>query len=426
MNAARIVLSPFEDYTRECIGRPTRRRNRSPGCCSVRDVGCIKQGLASEHLRCRLIDSTDRTARAMMGRLFPRSAKTAVLSWRHEQGGSPDAASAASRHQRAGRLGVAADRPWRPLTGTGQALSEPTGVVGVDPTNHDILYSSSADGLVKSLDGGQSWSVILPTAEYAHTIAVSPANHDVVYVGLGKRGDPGRFRYLRSKDGGASWEQTELHLYSLCGWSVPILLPHPTDENRLFRSADCRSGANFYDHLRQSLDQGASWTTLFGVGRAGISNRDSSHPQYAYPTDMVGGQGAEPGRFYLVTHRDSRVGRGTSLFRSDDDAQTWTEIFRSRPATEPDGAIIQLGGLTYDLARPDTVYLGRNVYAPSTDASRPLTFVSAGVLMSADGGSTWTALGRQDLPEIYDLALGVDRRNLYVADKEDLRRFRLE
>jgi len=33
MNAARIVLSPFEDYTRECIGRPTRRRNRSPGCC---------------------------------------------------------------------------------------------------------------------------------------------------------------------------------------------------------------------------------------------------------------------------------------------------------------------------------------------------------------------------------------------------------
>lgn len=315
---------------------------------------------------------------------------------------------------------------WRPLTGPGQALNEPTGVIGVDPTNHDMLYSSSADGLVKSLDGGQSWSVILPTAEYAHASAVSPANHDIVYVGLGKRGDPGRFRYLRSKDGGASWEQTEQHLYSLCGWSVPILLPHPTDENRLFRSADCRSGANFYDHLRQSLDQGASWTTLFGVGRAGISNRDSNHPQYAYPTDMVGGQGAEPGRFYLVTHRDSRVGRGTSLFRSDDDAQTWTEVFRSRPATEPDGAIIQLGGLTYDLARPDTVYLGQNVYAPSTDASRPLTFVSAGVLMSVDGGSTWTALGRQDLPEIYDLALGVDRRNLYVADKEDFRRLRLE
>ena len=70
------------------------------------------------------------------------------------------------------------------------------------------------------------------------------------------------------------------------------------------------------------------------------------------------------------------------------------------------------------------VYLGLNVYVMTPDSSRP-SLTRAGVLVSDDGGASWQPIGRQDLPEVYDLALGIDGRNLYVADREDLRRLRL-
>ena len=70
------------------------------------------------------------------------------------------------------------------------------------------------------------------------------------------------------------------------------------------------------------------------------------------------------------------------------------------------------GGLGYDPLVPDHVYIG-------------LTYGGGGAKVSADGSNTWNDLGRQDLGEIHDLALGVDGRNLYAATDQGVHRLAL-
>ncbi|MGE3913929.1 MAG: WD40/YVTN/BNR-like repeat-containing protein [Chloroflexota bacterium] len=315
---------------------------------------------------------------------------------------------------------------WQSVSLPPHAFDRRFWTVDVDPTNHDTLYASSTEGLSRSTDGGTSWTVILPLTgkEFVQRIAISPANPNVLYLGIGNTGDGGIFKFLRSTDGGASWETLETYMNMTCGWGVPILKPHATDENRLFRAGNCYAGRDFYDVLRQSTDQGTSWTKIFGVGVGGVSSRDPQHPQFAFPELLVGGYGAAPGRYYLATHRDSRTGGGASVFRSDDDGQTWTEVYAYRPDAESASELIAVHGLAYDPVQPDTVYIGLNVYAEDGASSRK--FVRAGVLVSTDGGASWSEFGKQTLTAIHDLELGIDSRNLFVATEQGLLYFPLE
>jgi len=143
--------------------------------------------------------------------------------------------------------------------------------------------------------------------------------------------------------------------------------------------------------LRQSADQGQTWSQ-------GITVRQP-------PTDishLQGWRGTLPTRLYLVA-------AGSELYRSDDDAATWTLV---ATFTREDGTAdwrSAIGALTYDPARPDHVYIA----------------VGGGVRASADSGSNWGPLGRQDLPRINDLALGVDGRYLYAATEAGLYRLPL-
>jgi len=124
-----------------------------------------------------------------------------------------------------------------------------------------------------------------------------------------------------------------------------------------------------------------------------------------------------PERLYVVLSHSGIVqidGRsesrtvGSSIHRSDDDGRTWTLLLTTAGDGAPEPGK-RITALTYDPARPDVVYIA----------------VEGGVRASADGGATWAALGRQDLPRINVLALGVDGRNLYAATERGLYRLRL-
>jgi photosystem II stability/assembly factor-like uncharacterized protein len=274
--------------------------------------------------------------------------------------------------------------------GSWNRVNTPPGLqfAAVDPLDHTVLYVSADDGISKSADDAATWTLVLPTGERAANMAISPADRDLVYLALTGRGISADFRFLRSPDGGATWEQLEEHHNSLCGWGAPILVAHPADPNRLFRTASCYAGrsATVGDTLDLSLDRGASWAALF-----------ESRPNF--PTDLVGGRGAAPARHYLgVDYRRDPV---AWLYRSDDDGGTWTPVFTQPGAT--------VGGLAYDPAAPDRVFLA----------------LGSGVKASPDGGATWTDLGRQDLGEINALVLGIDAGNLYAATDQGLWRLHL-
>jgi hypothetical protein len=208
---------------------------------------------------------------------------------------------------------------------------------------------------------------------------------------------------------------------SLCAWSVPLLEVHPTNPDQLFQSAACVAGRTFGARLDQSLDAGATWLPVFNP-------EPYRTPALGYPSHLVVGPGNTPGRSYLATNRDARLG-GSALLRSDDDGTTWREVLSfsgggtpgyRQPDDSPDAPNIRIGGLAVDGLNADALYVGLLVY----DRYPPQQPVGGGVLVSTDGGTAWSALGRE-LGGIGDLALSLDNQTLYAATVQGLWRLDL-
>jgi photosystem II stability/assembly factor-like uncharacterized protein len=310
---------------------------------------------------------------------------------------------------------------WGPVS-----LGPATRLLSSDPIQHTILYAAGPSGVYKTTDDAVTWALILAYGPgiggEALALAASPADPNLLYLGVGGgRAAPADFRFFRSRDGGATWQQLEEHHFSLCTWNVLLLQPHPTDARRVFRVADCIAGRNVGETLAQSTTAGESWTPLFNP-------QPFASPFLGYPQFLVGGQGLEPRRFYLAVNRDRRVG-GSSVVRSDDDGATWSEVLAyhgggtpgfAPPGEDPNAPNVRLGGLAYEPAQPDHVYVGRQVFLGYFE---PPT--GGAVTASPDGGATWADLGHQDIGAVSDLALSIDGGWLFAATDQGVWRWRL-
>jgi hypothetical protein len=219
----------------------------------------------------------------------------------------------------------------------------------------------------------------------------------VVYLGLtGSSSISADWWFLRSRDDGDTFDLLEEGHFSLCGMAVYILQPDPVDPASVFRARSCVAGRNTSVPIEVSRDFGATFTTSFAA-------------PLEFPAVLVGGQGAQPDRWYLASRRDSRAG-GSTVFRSDDGAVSWDEAltFRQDPSPAgPVGSNVTLGGLAYDPANPDAVWVA-------------LTGDGDGVLASLDGGANWFDAGAHGLGVAQQLALGIDGENLYLATDQGL------
>jgi hypothetical protein len=314
----------------------------------------------------------------------------------------------------------AADGAWEsaplPATGGPGATGGPA-AIAVHPADPAVLYAAGREGLYKSRDGGAAWAVALPTDRRVLRVAVGPADPELVYLALSGPPISADFWFLRSRDGGTTWEQLEEAHNSLCGWGVRLLVPHPADVGRAFRTAGCYAGRDTSDGLDDTRDAGATWSALF-------------RPELAFPERLVvvPPTAAAPGRFYLGANRDVRAG-GSSVFRSDDDGRTWAEILALRgggtllgPAGPTVPPNVVLGGLAADPRAPNRVFVALNETRGAPGG--PLQ-VTSRVRASADGGASWTDLGSRDLGTVVDLALEARGRTLYAASDRGLWRLSL-
>jgi photosystem II stability/assembly factor-like uncharacterized protein len=306
---------------------------------------------------------------------------------------------------------------------TWYAVNTSQQVVYVDPTSQDTLYGTSAsDPLLRSTDGGMTWTSLLGGPPYAgkvlDVVAVSPAGPNVVYAGLKRPSISDEYWFFRSSDAGSTWTQLFHSQNSLCGWGVQILQPHPTDASRLLFSGGCHAGRDFAEVLKQSTDQGQSFTQVYANGQAAFDAPSG------FPKTIVGGQGAMPERWYLAINRDQRFG-GSSLVRRDDDGGSWDMVLNhvGGGSTDPDKSnwTVTIAAIAYDPSNPDHVYVARN----GSLFGHPPTLVTSGLTASNDGGQTWNDIGSQQIGTISDLALGIDGRYLFLASDRGVSRMAL-
>jgi photosystem II stability/assembly factor-like uncharacterized protein len=299
-------------------------------------------------------------------------------------------------------------------------IDSPDRVVYVDLTNQDVLYATSnTNPLLRSTDGGATWSSLMSGPPYSgkvlDNVAVSPATPTVIYAGLKTGSISDEYWFYRSVDAGTTWTELFHSHNSLCGWGVKILLPHPTDPNRLFFSGGCHAGRDFAETLKQSIDQGQSFTDIYD------NRQPALDAPSGFPQALTGGDGTDPPRWYLAINRDQRFG-GSFLLRSDDDGGSWYTVLDhvGGGSEDPDKSrfSVTIRAIAYDPANPASVYVARNGAYPGF----PPTPVTSGVTVSNDGGQTWSDLGNQQMGSIADLVLGLDGQYLFLASDRGVAR----
>ena len=287
------------------------------------------------------------------------------------------------------------------------------GLVATGPGDPRVLFATGVAPLYKSTDGGATWHVALNVSNNAFAdgtwywtespvVAVSPVTPTRIYAEVPAIQSTALYM---STDSGNTWTLRQTVFCGMLSYpQILILMTHPTNPDRLFRDIDCLKGGDPGFEVRETLDEGQTFTTFWGrAGFPGVTE--------GFPRALVGGTGAAPNRWYLAVNEGQPGWRlGSTLLLSDDDGATWQDVlaYRCRTAADPGcqtpgNGNVQIVGLAYDPMDPDRLYVAR------------VAGGSGGIAMTTDAGSTWNNLANQDLGMLFDLALAPDRKTLYAA-----------
>jgi len=324
-----------------------------------------------------------------------------------------------------------AGRTWRSLFDHGPSAA--IGALAVVPGDGETVYIgagqpeprydvSGGEGVFKTTDGGATWrSLGLEKTRHIGRIWVDPANPDhvlVAAVGDFFAAGPDRGVY-RSLDGGKTWSQT-LKIDDATG--AVDLTADPKDPDTIFAAAwQARQypwqsyftpvagpGSGVY----KSTDGGATWVKLAGPG---------------WPTGPLGRISLAATRTPagLRVYAVVSATKASGLYRSDDGGASWTRVneekafasyYASRVTVSPDdpdvvwlvGQSIRRcgdGGKTCEIVKgapggDDYHFVWINPAHPDHMANAS----DQGVVVSVDGGRTWSSWYNQPTGQFYHLA----------------------
>jgi hypothetical protein len=282
--------------------------------------------------------------------------------------------------------------------------------LAVDPSNNQVLLAGNSEGsLLKSANGGAKWNVVHAGKSVVTTIAYSPYSSGLVLAGTRGGGA------LVSRDGGTTWssavglEGRVVHAFAFSltivgagtdkgvyispdggSWSQSTLSNRSIDAIaveaihapvRLVAGSDTQVSGSL--PLYQSLDSGASWTTLT--------------PPIAGTTVVKVATGPLPPTGNV---RPLVVGTNTGLFLSTDNAANFVPL--SGGALLPTTDYTQVAFITDHFDR---------FYAASDGGGSK----SGGLWRTDDGGQSFRSL-QPPQPSVTALAVSSDEDPvLYVA-----------
>jgi photosystem II stability/assembly factor-like uncharacterized protein len=324
-----------------------------------------------------------------------------------------------------------AGRTWTSLFDQGPTA--PIGAIAVAPSDPRTLYIGGGQpeprydvaggtGVFKSTDGGRTWRALgLEKTRHIGRIWIDPRDpRRVLVAAVGDFFGPNPERgVFRSTDGGVTWSQP-LRIDNDTG--AVDLTADPANPDTLFAAAWQTRQYPWQSYftpiggpgsgLYKSVDGGVSWTRLGGAGwPAGPLGRIS----------VAATRAAGALRVYAVV--DGQKGAG--LYRSDDGGASWALV-----NGDPAFSSYYASHVTVAPDDPDVVYLvGQSMRrctsgggiceivkgAPGGDDYHQVwinpahpdhlaTASDQGVVVSVDGGKTWSSWYNQPTGQFYHLA----------------------
>jgi photosystem II stability/assembly factor-like uncharacterized protein len=322
-----------------------------------------------------------------------------------------------------------AGRTWVPIFDDQSIAS--IGAVTVAPSDPNVIYVGSGeadmrsdisygDGMYKSIDAGKSWTHIgLTDSRQIGRVLVNPHDPNVVFVAaLGHAYGPNKERgVFRSKDGGKHWTAV---LFKDENTGAIDLAIDPADDKTILAALwqTRRPPWNVYppsygpgSGLFRSVDGGDTWKPV----TAGLPTEKLGRIRIAFaPSD--------PRRVYAIV--DAKVG---GLYVSSDRGMTWALGSSDRRIWDRGW---YFGGVTVDPKDPNIVYACNTALYRSTDGGKTfLPFKGApggddyhrlwidpadsrrmivasdqGVVVTVDGGTTWSSWYNQPTAQFYHVA----------------------
>jgi len=132
--------------------------------------------------------------------------------------------------------------------------------IQINPLNTQVLYAATTEGVYKSNDGGMNWFLSLPEL-MVMDILLDPIDTSFIYAGVGNVNSPDPGIY-RSTNSGTSWNR------------ISAGLPPPTNTGRITLAMNAQNNnslialvANLYNTvgIYESKNKGASWSSMNGL-----------------------------------------------------------------------------------------------------------------------------------------------------------------
>jgi photosystem II stability/assembly factor-like uncharacterized protein len=263
---------------------------------------------------------------------------------------------------------------WTPITDGLASLS--CGSLAMDPNQHNTLYLGLGDpfsgtgvGLVKSTDGGTTWSApaIVGTSKSIVVVFVDPANSNVVLAGT-------NIGLFRSMDAGATWGSVSVATGQAEAPRIGSIDSTGGHSFVLSLEAQPSNTTTTDGQVWTSTDDGATWTRATGITKAvGVGRTTVA----AAPSNRA------------VVYAIAANGTGLDLadvFKSTDGGRTWTALGApNKSYTNPNPESSQVGALLGGQG-----FFNQLVLVSPTNAN--LVYFGGNLLLArtSDGGSTFT------------------------------------
>lgn len=251
------------------------------------------------------------------------------------------------------------------------------------PTNPGIIYVSTTGGVLKSIDGGQSWvqksKGIYDTDDFS--LGINPQSPNTLFAGS--------YRGLvyRTTDGGENWLEKTNGLPTLSGNSVNDFIFHPQNVNSVFASTSSSKTFN-------STNSGDSWVE-YKINNNTESIRlldislSSNNVWYAYnATGRKLYRSSDYGLNWIV--KKTLLYLYSIFIDANNPDILYADQFYTDQSLNTNHNISKStdGGVTWNIIYPN-IYI-RDIYSiPGNPNILYASTWGSGVLKSTNGGSTW-------------------------------------